>query len=67
VWSDGRVLSAIRFLHPDLLVIAFSARPEARRESKIAGADEWVSRQELPETLTETLHKLAKGTWVQAH
>jgi DNA-binding NarL/FixJ family response regulator len=67
VWSDGRVLSAIRFLHPELLVIAFSARPEARRESKIAGADEWVSRHELPEALTKTLRKLAQGTWVQAH
>lgn len=67
VWSDGRVLSALRFLHPELHVIAFSARPEARRESSLAGADEWVSRAELPQALLDTLRSLAKGTWLQAH
>jgi DNA-binding NarL/FixJ family response regulator len=62
-WSDGRVLSAIRFLHPELLVIAMSSRPEARRESAIAGADLCLNQRDGSTALVTALRCLAAGDW----
>jgi DNA-binding NarL/FixJ family response regulator len=57
--SDGRVLSALRILHPAIQIIALSGRAEARQESTIAGADVFVSKGDPPGSLLETLTKAA--------
>jgi DNA-binding NarL/FixJ family response regulator len=44
-------LSALRMTCPDLLVIALSGRPEARRASLDAGADAFVSKAYPPDRL----------------
>jgi DNA-binding NarL/FixJ family response regulator len=44
-------LSALRMTCPDLLVIALSGRPEARRASLDAGADAFVSKADPPDRL----------------
>jgi DNA-binding NarL/FixJ family response regulator len=44
-------LAQIRRLHPGLVVIALSARPEARRAALAAGTDAFVSKLEAPDRL----------------
>jgi len=44
-------LSALRQGCPDLIVIALSGRPEARRAALEAGADAFVSKTDPPERL----------------
>ena len=44
-------LSALRQECPDLIVIALSGRPEARRAALQAGADAFVSKTDPPESL----------------
>jgi DNA-binding NarL/FixJ family response regulator len=58
--TDGRVLSALRFLHPEVVLVALSGRSEARQEYATAGADQFISKGEPPENLLGTLHQLAK-------
>ena len=41
---------------PNMLVIALSGRPEAKREALAAGADAFVSKADPPEQLLATLH-----------
>jgi DNA-binding NarL/FixJ family response regulator len=53
-------LSVLRQECPDLIVIALSGRPEARRAALEAGADAFVSKTDPPErllTLIEQCHK----------
>jgi DNA-binding NarL/FixJ family response regulator len=65
--SDGRVLSALRILHPHLLVVALSGRSEARQESVTAGADIFVSKGDPPENLLITLKELSKRAEKKSH
>jgi len=44
-------LPALRRVCPDLLVIALSGRPEARRAALAAGADAFASKTDPPERL----------------
>lgn len=62
VLSDGRVISALRMLHPDILVVALSGRSEARLEAAAAGADEFISKGDPPENLLITLRGLLGKT-----
>jgi DNA-binding NarL/FixJ family response regulator len=47
----GGLLCALREACPNLLVIALSGRPEARRAALRAGADAFVSKSDPPERL----------------
>jgi DNA-binding NarL/FixJ family response regulator len=48
-------LAALRRQHPDLKVVALSARPEARQLALAAGADAFVSKTEPPETMLRVI------------
>jgi DNA-binding NarL/FixJ family response regulator len=50
-------LPALRGVCSDLLVIALSGRPEARRASLDAGADAFVSKSDPPERLLAAIEK----------
>ena len=48
-------LTALRKVCPDLIVIALSGWPEARRAALAAGADAFVSKGDPPEKLLATI------------
>jgi DNA-binding NarL/FixJ family response regulator len=56
-------MSALREACPDLLVIALSGRPEARRAALDAGADAFVSKGDPPERLLAAID----GCWRRQH
>ena len=49
--EESDSLSVLRKVCPDLIVIALSGRPEARRAALEAGADAFVSKTDPPEAL----------------
>jgi DNA-binding NarL/FixJ family response regulator len=67
VRADGRVLSALRILHPHILLVALSGRAEARYESTLAGVDVFISKGDPPEKLLETLHGLVRQAKTSSH
>jgi len=50
-------LTALRQVCPDLIVIALSGWPEARRAALTAGADAFVSKGDPPEKLLATIQR----------
>lgn len=64
-------LSALREICPNLIVIALSGRPEARRAALAAGVDAFVSKTDPPDRLLgaindccgEQQHTYAKRLW----
>jgi DNA-binding NarL/FixJ family response regulator len=55
-------LTSMRIACPDLLVLALSGRPEARRLALAAGADGFVSKSEPPEHLLSAIAALPRET-----
>ena len=53
--SQPSLLSALRGVRPDLIVIALSGRPEARQDALLAGVDAFVSKADPPEKLLRTI------------
>lgn len=54
------LLSALRRVCPDLLVVALSGRVNARRAASAAGADAFVSKAEPPERLLSAIQCCAE-------
>jgi len=54
------LLHQLRSYAPDVLVVALSGRPEARRLALTAGADAFVSKGDPPERLLSTLRSLVQ-------
>jgi two-component system response regulator DesR len=50
-------LADLRRSHPGLVVIALSARPEARRAALTAGSDAFVSKLEAPDHLLRVIQR----------
>lgn len=53
--AEAGLLSALRQVYPNLIVIALSARPEVRQAALEAGADAFVSKTDPPERLLEAI------------
>ena len=53
--SHAGLMSALRGVRPDLIVIALSGRPEARQDALLAGVDAFVSKADPPEKLLRTI------------
>jgi DNA-binding NarL/FixJ family response regulator len=53
--QDIGAVSALHAACPDLIVIALSGRPEARKAALAAGADTFVSKGDPPDRLLEVL------------
>jgi len=53
--SQASLVSALRGVRPELVVIALSGRPEARQDALLAGVDAFVSKADPPEKLLETI------------
>ncbi|MGB2909932.1 MAG: response regulator transcription factor [Anaerolineales bacterium] len=54
--SHNGVMSELRAICPQLLVVALSGKPEARQAALNAGVDAFVSKGEPPERLLVTLN-----------
>jgi DNA-binding NarL/FixJ family response regulator len=63
--SGGQALSALRSLHPSLVVVALSGRVEAQKEASTAGADLFISKSESPERLLQALRQLCQSLSLQ--
>ncbi len=50
------LLAALRTVRPDVVVIALSGWPEARKAALAAGADAFVSKADPPERLLEAIY-----------
>ena len=64
-WSLARFLpsdslSILRRIHPDVYVVALSARPEASGLALASGADAFVSKVDSPERLLSVLEERAR-------
>ena len=64
-WSLARFLpsdslSILREIHPDVYVVALSARPEASGPALAGGADAFVSKVDSPEHLLSVLEDRAR-------
>lgn len=55
------LLSSLRNLRPDLVVIALSGRPEVRKVALSAGARSFVSKGDPPEKLLNALSEVSRG------
>ena len=53
-------VAVLRTLVPDLKVIAFSARPEARQQALSEGAEAFVAKGEAPMTILEKIQKICR-------
>jgi DNA-binding NarL/FixJ family response regulator len=53
--SQASLMSALRGVRPDLVVIALSGRPEARQDALLAGVDAFVSKADPPDKLLKTI------------
>lgn len=51
------MIPVLRYLHPELKIIALSGRPEASKAAIAAGVDAFVSKGENSEKLLETINK----------
>ncbi len=58
--AGKRLLAALHGLHPHLLVIVLSGRPESSRGALAAGAAAFVSKTEPPEKLLAALRSLRR-------
>ena len=58
--AGKRLLAALHGLHPHLLVIVLSGRPESSRSALAAGATAFVSKTEPPEKLLAALQSLRR-------
>ena len=56
------LLSALRGINPDLLVIALSGRPGTRRAALAAGADAFVSKADPPDRLLAAIRRGGSGS-----
>jgi two-component system nitrate/nitrite response regulator NarL len=54
--ARGGLLPALREIRPQLVVIALSGRPEARKAALAAGANAFVSKTDLPERLLAAIN-----------
>lgn len=54
-------LASLRRVGPDLVIIALSARTEAREAALAAGANAFVSKSDPPEYLLEAIRRAATG------
>ncbi len=55
-WDGFATLTELRAAQPELVVIALSGRPEARRAALEAGVDAFVSKGDPPERLLTAVH-----------
>jgi DNA-binding NarL/FixJ family response regulator len=55
------IIPVLRYLHPELRIIAMSGRPEASDAAIAAGVDAFVSKGENSEKLLEAIKKVKKG------
>ena len=56
--AEAGLLSTLRQVYPDLIVVALSARPEVRQAALEAGADAFVSKTDPPERLLEAIREV---------
>jgi DNA-binding NarL/FixJ family response regulator len=57
---NGRMMSALRSLCPQVFIIALSGLPESRGAALAAGADAFVSKGDSPERLLAVLRSRAR-------
>lgn len=54
----GRLLSSVRFAHPNLRIVVLSTHPEQRDGALASGADAFVSKGDAPEGLVNVLRAI---------
>lgn len=55
--KNEKVIAALKAKCPDLIIIALSSQPEARREALDSGADAFVSKGSSPQQVIEVVRK----------
>jgi DNA-binding NarL/FixJ family response regulator len=59
--AAGELISKVRGLSPDCVVIAMSGRPEAARDAAGRGVDAFISKNEPPDKLVSTVLRRVRG------
>lgn len=54
------IIPVLRYLHPELRIIALSSRPEASKAAIAAGVDAFVSKGENSEKLLEAIYRVGQ-------
>jgi DNA-binding NarL/FixJ family response regulator len=59
--ESEELIPELRARYPELIIIALSSQPEARREALYSGADGFVSKGSPPQQVIEVVRKVKHG------